>query len=193
MYHEVATRLIAYFICRTGDKKDDFEIFVYGAELLLSSIVNTVLVLAIGLVFGRMPETLLFLIFFCPLRKYSGGFHASSYWSCSLIFCIYFSLLCGFVETIPLGFRLAMASFDALIVWLLAPVEDPNKPIRGKRKEKIIVKTRTTLAVEMALFGAAQFLPVSERWLSFIAISFLTSALLLLLGVLKNRIQNQEA
>lgn len=188
MYHEAATKLTAYFVSKTGEKRDDFEILVYGAELLLSSIVNTIFILVIGLVFDCFIETLLFLAFFCPLRKYAGGFHASAYWSCSLIFCIYFALICYFIGDIPLVWRVAAAIVNAIAVLLLAPVEDPNKPIRGKRKEKIIVRTRVTLVIELILFGAAQFFPVPERWLNFITVAFVTVTILLILGTIKNQL-----
>lgn len=192
MYHKLATSLTSYFIGKTGEKRDDFEILVYGAELFLSSVVNTIFVLVIGFVFGCLLEALLFLAFFCPLRKYSGGFHASTYWSCSLIFCLYFALICYFVGDIPFVWRLIIAVFDVIVVLLLTPVEDPNKPIRGKRKEKIIVRTRITLVIEVVLFGAAQFLPVPGRWLGFITAAFATSAVLLILGAIKNRMYKKK-
>lgn len=186
MYHSIALKLTDFFIRQSGEKREDEEILVYGAELLLSSVVNTILVLLIGILMRRPLETVLFLLFFCPIRKYTGGYHSSSYWMCSLVFSTYYIVLCAFSATMPFGVRVITMLLSTILILFLSPVEDVNKPLSERRKLKIMVKARIILVVDLVAFIILNALSLDERLLSYISFAFLTLVLLLIAGRIKN-------
>ena len=55
------------------------DAYVYGYELLISSIVSILLVILIAAVCGDVRYSLSFLIGFIPQRIYIGGYHATSH------------------------------------------------------------------------------------------------------------------
>lgn len=55
------------------------DAYVYGYELLISSVVSVLLVVLIAVVCGDVRYALSFLIGFIPQRIYIGGYHATSH------------------------------------------------------------------------------------------------------------------
>ena len=74
--------------------KYDYEVYLYGFEALIASILNSVAILLIGLLFDRFIDSIVFLACYCPLRQYSGGYHADTYKRC------FFTFICIFLATI---------------------------------------------------------------------------------------------
>ena len=87
MLHILSKR-IAFLVCEKTDLLP-LEIYVYGFELIISSIVETGALLLVGFLISKFVETILFLVSFSSIRFFSGGYHANSYFKCD--YCIYFS------------------------------------------------------------------------------------------------------
>ena len=83
MLHILSKR-IAFLVCKKTDKLP-FEIYVYGFELLISSIIETGALLFVGFLIGKFIETILFLFSFSSIRFFSGGYHANSYIKCFVV------------------------------------------------------------------------------------------------------------
>ena len=125
------------------------DIYKYGVEITISSIIGFILILIIGLIFKSLMQALIFYIIFIILRSFTGGYHASSYLKCNLIFSIVASLVIFFSKAatevrfstgiINILFLPALSVF----IWL-APIENPNKLIEKKRR--IYFKTGSVLA-----------------------------------------------
>jgi PiT family inorganic phosphate transporter len=65
--------------------KDNREVIAYGAFALLQTLLSILLVAALGALFHVVTEALIVSFAISILRKYSGGVHASSSDSCSII------------------------------------------------------------------------------------------------------------
>lgn len=117
-------------------KEDSFEIYVYGFELLISFLFSTLLVIASGIIIGKLLETLAFLVVFIFLRSYSGGYHAKKYSICTIVTLGVYAaviLLSSFINVNVVSYLLlGIVGFILLFLW--APIENPNKEITNKRK-----------------------------------------------------------
>lgn len=84
MLHSVSEK-IAYLI---SDKEDSYpmEIYTYGIELILSSLIGTVLVIASGIIFNLFFESIIFSLALSGIRFFSGGYHAKTYLKCNIIY-----------------------------------------------------------------------------------------------------------
>lgn len=126
--------------------KDNQEIIAYGAFSFLQTLWAILFVLIFGLIFGVLIEALILSFTASFLRKYSGGAHASSPNRCAMIGAIVFSTLGIFVnKTSPL-LTIKLAALTGLvcfilsyyIVYKLAPVDSPSKPIvKEKTKQRL--------------------------------------------------------
>ena len=124
-----------------NDKK---EVLAYGAFALLQMIVSLALVLIFGLIFHVAVEALIISFIVSILRKYSGGVHASSPSAClfiGTIICVGLAILIKFFLALLIDIKIQLILGELIFIWSyyilykLAPVDGPNKPI--KREEKI--------------------------------------------------------
>ncbi len=133
-------------------KEEDQDIYQYGMELLISTLINLVLIITIGLIFGKLPQTILFLLEYCFVKRYAGGYHATTHARCILTFSILYTvMLLGFhvfqVYRVNLSiFVTCMISI--LSVLILAPVEDKNKPLEQEE-----IKLYSLRSKQILLFG----------------------------------------
>lgn len=143
-------------------KEENKEIIVYGIDALLSTLINVVIVVGLGLILKLFLPTVVFLISFAVLRVFAGGYHAKTRIGCTASFLTIY--LAGmtlqqytpdiFVKPVTIG--LAAISFAS--VFILAPVEHPNRPYQGndyqvfKRMSRIIVILQTLLVIAGTFF-----------------------------------------
>lgn len=143
MINAIAKR-IANYVCHNTESSDDklynYEIYVYGFEIILSSIVAFGIVLLFGLLLDKLMELIVFFLCFYFIRQRTGGYHADTYFKCNLIFTLNIAIVALIisVETAQIyqvifnGISFAICS---LLTFMKAPISNPNKPIvESKRK-----------------------------------------------------------
>jgi accessory gene regulator B len=63
---------------------DEIEIYQYGYEIIISTIITFLIVLVSGVVLNCPSAALLYFLIFAMMRQICGGYHAKHYWSCNL-------------------------------------------------------------------------------------------------------------
>ena len=128
---------------------DNEDIYRYGLQLLVATIVKGIVILLIAFILKVVPETLLFLSVFASLRVNAGGVHADNYFTCLLV-TIVFNF--GSIYLAPLltnGFILfAILYICGILIYIYAPVDTPNKPLN---KDEIIIYTKRSRMVFIIL------------------------------------------
>lgn len=74
------------------------EIYEYGMELIISTVLNLVLVLFIGALFHAVGEGVCYFLILATIRTQSGGYHANSYLRCSALYCLLFLITIALSE-----------------------------------------------------------------------------------------------
>ena len=107
------------------------DVYLYGLEVMISSLLSTLLILIIGLALNRFIDTLSFLVVFIGLRSFSGGFHANTYLKCAVVtLSLYFAvILLSFFIKIPQIALWCLAPVGVAVLAVKAPVRNPNKPL----------------------------------------------------------------
>lgn len=122
---------------------DNKEIIAYGMFALINIVLSIVLIIIFGLIFHVTIEALIVCFVGSTLRKYSGGAHASSPSNCAMIgtiICIGQALLFLFLigPVIAPGVVLLLGIWifplAYYLIYKLAPVDSPAKPIKSKEK-----------------------------------------------------------
>ena len=133
-------RYIAVFLFKNniidGEKLD---IYIYGFEIIISSSINITMAIILGILLSQLVECFIFLISFILLRKYCGGYHASTYLKCNIIFAInivivMLALKIGITADIYIHYILCLISI--IVFWFFAPVENKYKPLNSDEKKK---------------------------------------------------------
>lgn len=126
-------------VISSDEKVQNF--YRYGIEISISSILNIILVLAVGLLIHHVLESVIFLSLFILIRSFTGGYHADTYFRCNLLMCVTF-ILTVFVniitsDKITLPIAIGLACFTEIMIFLLGPIENKNKPIDDSKRIKL--------------------------------------------------------
>lgn len=127
---------------------DQEEVIAYGTFAIIQMVVSFFLVTIFGWIFHVLIQVLIVSFSISILRKYSGGVHASSPSICNIIGTI---VSVGFAISLNytyLAINLWMIIFAGLlifagaflIIYKLAPVDSPAKPIKTAKKRKRMKK-----------------------------------------------------
>lgn len=172
------------------------DIYRYGIEITISSILNICLVMIASVLLRNPLSGLSFLICVILLRLFCGGYHANSYLKCNCLMVILFvashfggKLLFHYNLT---DFRmmsiLLMLAF--LPIYAFAPVKNKRKPL-SERKAK---KCRVLSIIIYILLSLLGLLLTSFRLLygSIIIITLIEISVLILVEILIQRRHNDE-
>lgn len=79
MIKKLTNHILSYLISSNAidDNEETKDYYRYGIEITISSLINILLIIIIGIVSGNALESIVFLACFIPLRQFTGGFHAN--------------------------------------------------------------------------------------------------------------------
>lgn len=171
-------------------KEEDAEIYIYGINQILVSVLNVSSALIIGLIFGVFPEITVFMAAYIPLRSFAGGYHAKTPLSCyvfSVIMLIVVSIGLKYLHIADWVYYAVLVA-ATLVVLVLSPVEDSNKPL--DEIEHKVYKRRTILiaTVELTLAMLLKLLMLDDLFIA-TAYSFVVLSLMLIAGKVKKRFE----
>lgn len=73
----ISAKIVDFFVHERIIEKDDYEIYLYGLEVLAENIGMTLTFLLIGIVMGKGWDTGIYIGVFCGLRRFCGGYMLS--------------------------------------------------------------------------------------------------------------------
>lgn len=138
-----------------SDESDVQDFYRYGIEISISSLLNIVLVVIACILIHHIIESIVFLSLFILIRSFTGGYHADTYFRCNLLMCTTFILTALansiFSNKFSLLIIIVLICVTELIVSVLGPIENKNKPIDDSKKIKLkITGTAMTSIINCA-------------------------------------------
>lgn len=151
MFQNLKMSLVQNMVNNGMIDKEDAELYCFGFDTLKTYLYAIVITLGIGFVMHSVVESIVFLIAFKLLRTTAGGYHTSNYFRC---FCASSVLLTVALEIIKynkyfsLWVILLIVFINILMVFLLAPLPDDNKPLSPKERVYHKKKSRIVVILE---------------------------------------------
>ena len=109
----------------------DVPVVLYGLKLLLITLVEFVSVIVLAIWCGNFWEGIFFLLGFCPLRLYTGGYHAKTPTRCYFIMVVVYVIFSFLLVLIPIEmyrlFELIVGIFTFCTIYRFAPIIHENK------------------------------------------------------------------
>lgn len=139
----IADLYIKRNIIQPGEK----EVYKCGLELILNDIVTFSLIIALSAIVWKIQYALEYLIVFCTVRVYTGGYHARKAYMCRLSMIATFLLvvvLSGILKNSSMIAVIAVLIISFLIMTPIIPVKHPNKELteelvrKGRRNGLIL-------------------------------------------------------
>jgi accessory gene regulator B len=168
-------------------KDEDRELYSYGFWQGGVFVFNFATVVVIGLLFNMLWQSLVFMVAYGLLRPVAGGYHARTQRSCYILSIVLIIAVLCTLKWLPCSSLTNMTIFlpSACVVFLLAPVEDKNKPL--DELEQLVYKKRSRIIVLLLSLLAALFIGIGQIQIAnCVAVSILASAVMLILGKIKN-------
>lgn len=133
--------LLAQKIVLENNEKDNEDIYAYGLEIIINSLISIISVLAIGILQHNFWYTVIYLTTYCSIRLYAGGYHAKNNFYCILIFVLAYMcspiwnvLYCKFVTAF-----ITLCIINLVVIsW--APVDSLQNPILDS--ERLLLKKK---------------------------------------------------
>ena len=192
MIKSISNKLFQYLLqANVIDKSEDIlAYYKYGIEITISSLLNIVLIISIGFISGRLIESILFLICFVPLRQFTGGYHADSYFKCNFLFSVLYILLLIIynltASIITFYGELLIAIFSITVIITECPIEHPNKLLSNSQK-----KSNKYIAIILGLLYS--MVRVTLKVLSYdIGVIFLCTLMLISILVIVATVQKMR-
>ena len=118
--------------------------------MIIASFINIILALILAFILNKFIHVLLFLICYCSVRQFAGGYHADNHKNCIFIFLlivlitIYASNYISTVNYIPI---IIFSLLNYFVIFFLAPLEHKNNPLNldEKRRYSKLSKLLTTI------------------------------------------------
>lgn len=142
---KIATRLTDWLIAKEAVSIDEKELYEYGIFHLLLNIIDTISILLLALLFREVISTVFYIICFCTLRRYAGGYHAKTVFGCyslTVTAALGMLVLIRLFE-IPSSVQFAIWIISDIIILLFAPVQNINKSL--DEVESVVYKKRTII------------------------------------------------
>lgn len=186
------SELILQYLLKSNvinDSNDEKEYYRYGIEITVSSLLNVILIIFIGILFQSVIESIIFLIFFMLIRQFTGGFHADTYFKCNFSFCISFIsvlIMYHFSEgKITVWFSILISILCVAIILLKCPIENINKPI-PEHKRKFHKCLAGILGTGYGITGTI-LIALSNKYGVLIVYTLVLVTLLIIAAIIKER------
>ena len=101
MYAQLAKRITNVFVNKGSIKNADFDVYAYGFQIMLSSISYALIFILISIVTNTLFESLIFFVGFYVVRSFCGGYHASTYLRCHILFAVNHLVFIGLIRYFP--------------------------------------------------------------------------------------------
>lgn len=115
------------------------DVYVYGFEMLISTLVNIAVILLLGMFLNQLDMTIIFLFLFIFLRRLTGGYHANTRLQCRIYTLSAYLIVIAASNTTTVGIfeNICLGGASILTIARFCPIENPNKPITEKNRRKL--------------------------------------------------------
>ncbi|MBP2031889.1 accessory gene regulator B [Clostridium algifaecis] len=152
----------------------------YGLVCTFDEITKFVPYFFIFWLFSLQKYYLVALMFFCPIRLFSGGYHAKTYWGCFFISFIIFGIIIilGKYISIAKNLLIILTVASLVLICIFSPVDNINKRI--KSQERRLKLKHLSIIVTLLLSIACYFIP--NKFLNTAVISIVSATIMMMIG-----------
>ena len=189
MQHRLLEYIADFLLSQKVIKKQEKEIYVYGTQLVICSLINLLICITISLLLGELINGLIFFAIFSSLRRFTGGFHCKTFIMCNVVFSsvVALALLSNtFLGKVFENYVIVMvtAIFNLICILLFSPVYNENKKLTYIQKRRFLISSIIVYAIHIAFY--LTLLIVFDVKLNIIVIGDLIVSLMIIWGVINN-------
>lgn len=174
-------------ISKSNPEFSDLELkkMEYGLICFFDEITKFIPYFIIFWIFSLQKYYIIAIIFFCPIRLFSGGYHAKTYWGCFFISFVIFSMIiiCGKYLVINNLIVISLLIISFILICIFSPVDNINKRIKSN-KRRIKLKY-FSIIITLLLIIVCYF--ISNNFLNTAVISIVSATIMMMIGEINIR------
>lgn len=183
----VANLLVEKLLEQSLIHPHDKDIYIYYAQIWIEKLVGFSAFLIISMIENLLVETILFVVFFSWIRKYTGGFHASNFFWCFIGSCGVYLLYINIVYPLLvccLDLNMILLFISVCAILAIGAVNHPNMNWNYAELSVTRKMARVVTLFEAGVIIAALYLRITNSYILFMSFGVILSAALLALGKL---------
>ncbi|MDE7431273.1 MAG: accessory gene regulator B family protein [Lachnospiraceae bacterium] len=138
--------------CKVVEETDK-ELYSYAVHSIILSLSPLALAIGFGVCMGCVRQSVMIIMPFVIIRKFSGGYHTKHAWSCLIWSCLLLLLCITMSFYIKCGWEIALITVGAAVSLILnSPIDNVNREL--DREEHHRYKKVTTVLVLIFVFTA---------------------------------------
>ncbi|MBZ9688326.1 accessory gene regulator B family protein [Clostridium estertheticum] len=173
-------------ISETNSQFTDLELkkMEYGLLCSFDEVTKIIPYYIIFYLFSLQQYYIVAFVFLCPIRLFSGGFHAKTYWGCFFISFITFwvIIIIGKYVSINIVTSILVLTSSVLLVYIFSPVDNINKRIKSKKRRKKLKKI--SVVTTFLLSGLCYIIP--DRFFTTAILSIFIAVIMMMMGYINN-------
>lgn len=192
--HNISANIVEKINRYTQKEGVELQKMIFGMEILLHNIPKLVLMFAVAILLGILPQTFVTWLSFALVRRYASGLHASNSITCTITTILMFVLVPYMVQNIYINILHFSIIFGIiiLVLHLYAPADTQANPIIGESKRKRLRKSALISSISIFLITS---ILIEETYRIYIAFGAIYAGILILpitYKLLKRRMKNYE-
>ncbi|AGK97486.1 accessory gene regulator B family protein [Clostridium pasteurianum] len=179
------SKLITCLVTKISESNPEFsdldlKKMEYGLICAFDEITKLIPYFIVFWIFSLQKYYIVALIFFCPIRLFSGGYHAKTYWGCFFISFIVFFMIIIFGKYIMINniISLLLLIVSFIFICIFSSVDNINKRIKSENRKKKL--KNYSILITLILIIACYFIPY--KFLNAAVISIVSATIMMMIG-----------
>ena len=184
----IINKMVAYQIENGNMYESEKDIYIYAYTVLIEECINIAIAFLVGFIFKELKLVICFLCAYIPLRRFSGGYHAEDWKTCSIVSTVLIILVCGIFNTdikIYVYTKFIILIFFQLAIVSLSPVDSINKKLSENEKKEYHKVVNKILLFQIVILICAIFFHIRYLYMG-IYYSHIVLSSMLIIGFYKN-------
>ena len=140
MFRNLAEDIVFFLVTHKIISIDERDIYIYGAEAILLNGSLLFVFFIISLFTDEIVNFLSYLLFFVPLRIFTGGYHAETSNRCFVLSTMMYGLSVLIIKTFPLFHTFFLSKVVGIVcigvIILFSPLINKNNPLTQKQRKR---------------------------------------------------------
>lgn len=192
MIEDMVLKLVTQMETKNIIEEVNREYYEYVLITMTEHIIAVGTMLIISMFFKQFLPTVAFLVFFLPLRKRTGGYHADKFWQCYLMTII------TYIGVIQIADVLAEKSyimysllfFSVIVIEVIGTVNHPNIDFEKNELRETKKAARLLIMIEVGIIAVLIALEINKLYVSYMSIAIiLCSSLMCLAKIIKQEVK----
>lgn len=184
---KVVNYIVKQMIKNQAIEEQERDVYCYGVRNGIMIALNWCVIIITGIWYACLAEMLVFAMGYSVLRSNAGGFHMTTHKKCFVFSVLLYQVVACFLSKCRISFLMytTVLLICVVMIFLLAPIENENKPLDEKEQRVYGLRARCIVM----LFGSIGIVCEQFLWFRFanaFACAIILTVVLCLVGIISN-------